>query len=289
MADVHIDHISTLSCQERFGAITRLVRRARVVGLTETDFTVLFEALEEAGVPAAGSLLETLALPPPHTPLVLTERNVTLVDNDKGVCDVDLTYESVLNEGQNLNTPIFGGPVSEVEATVQQTTSNLDVFGDLIVVRHTYPSTDPDYPNQLIEQGGEITYFQPQYTLRLSGIKAMTFPSVLGNSVLGHINSDANWAGGDIHTWLCTAASWKIHDYQQSYAPNAIRWMFKFEFQYNPDTWDPTVGFIDNRTGKPPPNLVQGSWPLSPGGYMNVQKHPAANFSQLIGTVGGAL
>ncbi len=50
-----------------------------------------------------------------------------------------------------------------------------------------------------------------------------------------------------------------------------------FEFQLNPDGWDPTVIFIDDRTGKPPPDLVPNV------GYKTVTKMPACDFESVIG------
>ena len=49
-----------------------------------------------------------------------------------------------------------------------------------------------------------------------------------------------------------------------------------YEFQYNPDTWDPTVRFIDSVTGKPPKDLVKDV------GYKTVKKMPSCDFESVM-------
>lgn len=92
---VKIDRIITLEALEKFGVIHRLVRQARVINLEDTDYSVLFSALEEAGIPASGSALGG------EPNLILVERNPKLIDET--TVDVDLVYEHILNEGQELD------------------------------------------------------------------------------------------------------------------------------------------------------------------------------------------
>ncbi len=262
---VYIDRIDQLEATERYGVVVRLVRRARVIGLDASgDYQVLMEALTEAGIPASMTPLTGA----PN--LVLVERNPKL--NDDRTVDVDLIYEHALNEAQDLNNPPFGIVIGECQASLNQVTSNLDENAETITVQHTYPADDADYPNQLKKQGGEIQFFQPQLTLKYQGAKFTISPLLVARSIVGCVNS-RQWGGGNVAEWICTAATWKFLDVNSS--PN--RYLFTFEFQFNPDGWSPTVVFIDDRTGKPPANLVEGV------GYKKIDKHVQVDFEAIIG------
>lgn len=267
MAEAHIDHVSQLDATERNGTIVRLARRVRVTGLSNTDHSILFDALEEC--PDAGSSLADEGF----TNLVLVERNPKLVDGDTGTVDVDLIYEHVAaTDGQNIDSPPFGVLVGESNATLNQVTSNLDADGEAIVLSHTYPEEDDEFPDQTKQQGGEITYYEPQITTRFQGIKQTRYPWLIQRQLTGAVNA-SSWSGGDPHTWMCVGVKWKPLDRR---TPN--RYVFEFEFQYNPDTWNPTAVFNDERTGKPPVGLVEGT------GYKYIRKHREVNFEQVIGT-----
>lgn len=267
MATALMDLVKTLEAKERHGAITYLVRQVRVVGLTDADYSVLFSALTAAGVPAPGSLLIGVAA----ANLVLTERNVNLVDEDKSTVDVHLIYEHVLNEGQNLTTPLNSLICGEVLATLNEVDSNVDLFGYPIVVQHTYPGTDEVFPDQTKIQGGVVKFFQAQITQTFEGIRTTNNPWVLARTVAGSVNK-VSWLGGAPAQWMCTKCSWRVHDFK-----DPIRFHFSFEFQFNPDTWDPEVFFIDERTGKPPKDLIPGT------GSKRVPKHPRQDFERIMG------
>ena len=51
----YINRTDLLEAQERHGAMQRMVLKARVVGLTNVDHTLLASALETAGIPAFGT------------------------------------------------------------------------------------------------------------------------------------------------------------------------------------------------------------------------------------------
>ena len=60
------------------------------------------------------------------------------------------------------------------------------------------------------------------------------------------------------------------------------RYFFTFEFQRNPDTWDPTAVFIDDRTQRPPANLKDNS---EETGFKTIQYLPGVDFNEVIGTL----
>lgn len=102
MAFAHIDHVATLEMEEVNGVIRKLKRLVRVCGLESTDYSVLLEALTQAGVPQPGTRLvpEALVDKSPFGMLVLAERHIKLVDQDAATCDVVLDYQHFI-DGDN--------------------------------------------------------------------------------------------------------------------------------------------------------------------------------------------
>jgi hypothetical protein len=264
---VHIDRAQDLETEELDGMIVRLVRSLRVTGLASTDYEAVFEALAEVGVPVFGVGAGTGA---PN--LVLRKRSVKAVDEN--TVDVILEYEHALNEGQDFDGPFFGVTFGETEASLNQVTTNLDFNGDTFFVEHEYPLTDPDFPGETKEQGGEIDWLQPQMTLKFSGIRFTNSPGALARAMLGKTN-DATWNGGDTGHWLCTACDFKLFDH----ASTPRRYTFRLTFQYNEDGWDPTVVFVDERTGKPPIDLVPDV------GYKTIARYEQIDFDATFGAV----
>jgi hypothetical protein len=263
MVDVKIDRVDFLEAVERHGAVIRLVRVARVVGLTDTDYQTLQSALDEAGIPAAKAPLTGFP------DLVLTERNPKLVE--KGVVDVTLVYERITDEGQDLTEPEAGFVSMEVNSYIQQVKTNLDEDGNTITVSHTYPNDDANFPGDTKTQAGEINYFAAHRTMTVTGLKTTSRPWVMAAKMVGAVNS-GSWAGGAAHEWMCTGLRWTIH----TIGP-PVFYSISFEFQHNPDSWNPTVVFIDERTGKPPIGLVEDV------GYKTIRKHREISFGSAMG------
>lgn len=268
-AKVHLDRIDVAEADELFGVIVHMVRRARVIGVDNDDYQLLLVALQTEGVPLQGSKL-------PGAPnLVCTQRKAKLVDDR--VVDIDLVYEHAFNEGQSIDAPAFGFLLGECQATINQSTSNKDKDGNTVFTEFTFPDDDPDFgagsDRHTQQQGGEFPFFQPQFTLKYRGIKSVLFPALITQAIMGKINLNA-WAGGEAGTWMCTGSTWKPHNIGS--IPN--QFLFSFEFQYNSDGWNPTIIFKDERTGAPPPGLIEGT------GYKTVEKHVALDFETIIGT-----
>lgn len=270
MITAHIDKISDMSLNERFGVVTKVVRKAVVIGIqNETDFGILLTALgddQQPIIPQPGSSLS-------GTMLVLTERNPTLVDNEK--VEVELVYELPFSEGQDLDNPTpHGGVVfGEMKCNMQQVETNQDGSGELISVSHTYEDDDPDYANQTKVQVGQIQVQASQKTLSFQGIKTTQAPWALAAALVSHVNTVPIW-GADARYWLCTAVTWKLCDASN---PQAMRYYMTFEFQFNEDSWDPVAVFIDERTGRPPKGLVEGT------GYKVIQYQPDVDIEQVLG------
>lgn len=265
----HPDRVDVLECVEKYGTIVRLVRRVRITGLSDTDYKALYSALTTTGVPAIGSKLTGTGF----ESLVCTERSVRIVEEEPSVADINCTYELGYNEGQDMRAPPFSIVLSSQSVSLNQVTSNTDKDGNTVTVSHTFPAADADFPSVTKQQAAEFQYFQAQPTLRVQGIRRGVGPWLVAQQITGALN-DTTWGGTPAGTWMCTTCSWEPYNLstQQSYK-------FTFEFQYNPDGWDPTVVYIDERTGKPPKDLLEGT------GYKTVQKHRRVNFNSLIGAV----
>ena len=266
MPTVLEDKIEDLQVEEQYGSLVKLVRRFIVVDLTGySDYTVLLDALEEAGIPAADSELTG------GTNLIATNRSVRMMDKDKAV--VDVTYSHYHNEGQNFDNPPVGLQTGELRVNIQQVDTNKDENGDMIELSHTYPSDDKDYGGQTKTQVGKISVFSAQRTQSYKGIKQTQTPWLIANQLVGNLNSIA-WSGGEVRTWMCTGVTWQIMDATEG----ANRYFMSFEFQYNPDGWDPTAIFIDDRTNQPPKDLVEGT------GYKTIEYQGEVDFENIIGT-----
>jgi len=262
---VHDLHVSLQSAREgQGGVVGELVTRYRITGITDTDLGALKTALDASGVPSYGD-----AYGADFPNLVVTGREVSIVDADAGTYDVDITYGH-FTEDQDQDDPLTGVLQGELQASIQQVTSNVDANGDTITVEHTYPSDDPDFPDETKVQGGEITYFEVQKTIRMRGFRTIARPWLIVSQIQNKLNKNP-WNGGAARTWLCTNATSTILN-----RAGDGTYEMTFEFQYNPDGWDPTVVFIDERTGKPAVGLVEGT------GYKQIQRLDEINFDAVL-------
>lgn len=273
---VSIDQLTTLETQERHGALRRMVRECYVSGITDTDWQALTNALDNAGVPQYGDHL-TNDTDSNAYDLMLVERSIRMTD--KGQARVELVYENWIDLEENLDTPRGGFVIGEVRCNIQQKTSNLDINGNLVTVSHTYDANDPNHANETLTQGGEFSFYDVERTIFIRGIKQTRTPWLIANSIIGKVNSVA-FSSEQPRTWLCTSCSWKMAwaGRKNGGGSRENRYFMNFEFQFNPDTWDPTVTFIDDVTGKPPSDLVENV------GYKTVTKMSAVDFNIIIGS-----
>ena len=248
MADVYIDRLTTLALTEKYGVIERVERNAVIKGLSGSDWEVLMSAL--AACPAKNSYLNESKYP--H--LVLTERLPRMIDPT--IAEVQLVYERKANPGQNMGSlsysgePIMKAPVAgSMACSIQQVTTNKDANGALIVLSHTYPGDDLNFPGETRQQTGEITIYQPNRVISVQGYREIDNPWVLLEKVVGKLNN-GTWHGQPSRTWMCSEGRFEQCDLDT--------YSMSFQFQHNPDGWDATTIFIDSVSGKPPVGLVDG-------------------------------
>ena len=229
-----------ISATQTFDADESLKTTLLVIGLTSTDETVVFEALEHTSVPAFYSS------PTGHNNLVLIRRTASMIPGEKTSAFIELEYASKANDRGNF---VFSGAT-----TLLQETTEVDRAANQITVSHTWPSDDPDFADLTQTQGAEVPGFLPTTGLRAEGTLQRDYPWQISQEWVGSINSTA-WATAPLSgQWMCTSVDFKPHDWNTS--PKT--WLFTFEFSYKTGGWAPGVVFTDSRTGRPPSGLVSG-------------------------------
>lgn len=271
MATVRKDLITEARFAEVGGVAQSLTRKFLVEGLGTTNSGIMAEALGQHDIPAANSQH------PIYTNLYCIRRS-TEVDKDSPdkvwvFCDYEPVSRAVFNQEEN-QFRVTGGT-----GLVQKRTA-YDAYGDQIVVEHTFPADDPDYPSETVTQGGEVDVLSPQSTLVFEGIIRTAYPHYISSEWNGFLNS-AYWAGGDIGTWLCSDVRFSLFQPpQNSGVTNTLDlflplWNFTFEFLWDYEGHVQYAKYVDERKNRPAPDLVAGV------GIVPVYWHPYRDFNEL--------
>jgi hypothetical protein len=243
------------------GVVSRLTRKwildpeeAPIVEGKAGTFRLL-EVLAHEEVPRFGSV------PEDYPGLQLVRHHIT---NDERTGLFLLTCDYVRAGEANISFKFSGrGSLSAVQ-------SEKDAYGNQIVVAHTWPGTDPDFPGVTQYQGGEISVMLPVTSLNCAGLLQTDSPLMWQNLLLGAVNAFP-WASRPAGTWLVTDCSFDPHDLPDR-SDFANLYEFRFELTHNFAQWQPYVWFVDERTGKPAPNLVPNV------GVRQVPWYPAVDF-----------
>lgn len=286
MAEPYVDRVDTLSCTEDRGVIRSLTRKVRVIfsaaELAEggrIDAAVCVGALkvcDTQGLEANSVIGNVRDADDRYAPLTLVKRTASLVDGEPSVVDVVLQYEHIMDgPNQQLMAPpqgyIYGKGKTSI---VQKSTNNYFPYGirtdpakrTQILVSHQFPDWEtgiaavpfnPNYPRTIF-QGGEIDIPYPQSNYGFAGIVRTNAPRKLAGRIIATIN-EVEWQGDPPLTWICSEIQWEVLDPGEAPADGLTSYKMQFEFQYNVDTWDPTVVFIDQRTGRPPANVLKAT------------------------------
>ncbi len=215
------------------------IRVARVQGLTGNPSAKLARALFAAGVPRRGD-------PHPSIPeLVCVNRAAETLDLD--YVNVTLTYKPPEFEDKEPNDS--RPPQIRVGTTTQGSTTEIDIKGKPIQVKHTFKKkngidvVDPKTTIQI----QEVAF---QLPVTIAELSRREFRDPTGKSIqfVGKVNR-LTFFGGAKRIWLCTAIEGISDDGGLSYQVNYV-------FQRNPETWDANVIMIDDETGRPPEDLV---------------------------------
>ena len=155
-----------------------------------------------------------------------------------------------------------------VGSTVQGGTTQKDVQGNAITVRHVFPSDheDPEFAGRTITQGADVELSIPQLVLTETRKERAT-PANTARAYVGSVNQFAIF-GGAARTWLCTRIEGTTNDAGATYEVT-------YEFQYAEQTWDAVVVFRDPNTQRPVDAPEEGE------GIKTVQVYRVANFAAL--------
>ena len=248
--------LTTISCEEREGAVVAMHRQCLVEGVINTDYQGLFAALDAASVPAFNSI------PTGETNLVLNRREARAVGGATSKYLIDLYYVAKSESEYNF---VFSG-----SSSLNQITTELDGLGQQVTVSHTFPAGDKDFPSTLRTQGASMSVLSPQMSLSAVGVMEEDYPHIIAFQWSGAVNA-TTWADMLPGTLICMGAGFVPHDL----GADPKKYKFTFDFQFDPSGWEPLAVYIDERTGKPPENLVNGT------GYKTVVYRPQQEYNTL--------
>ena len=240
-----------------------VVRVAWVDSLSGRADERLYNAVRAAGVPRYGD-------PHPSIPnLRVVQRSAAFEGgNDRVV--VTLTYRvPQANEGPPSDPTGNTQPgIVRVGSTVQGGTTQKDVNGNAITVRHVFPADheDPEFAGRIITQGADVELSIPQLVLTETRKETGT-PANTARVYVGKVNQFACF-GGAARTWLCTRIEGTTND-------GGVTYEVTYEFQYAEQTWDAVVVFRNPNTQRPVDAPEEGE------GIKTVQVYRVANFAAL--------
>lgn len=241
MIDYCEDTFEGTGLQGENATVTSLTRGFLVWGI-ETTGIEAFTAAHNI-TPAYGSWPNGF----PH--LRLVKKNVVPVEGSPDKARVTCEYVRLGFDDINF--------IFTCDGSLTSVQSEKDGAGNPLVLTYTWPEDDPDpeYAGVTQTQGGEISVQLPSRVLRAKGVIAVDYPIAVQQLWLGAVNAFP-WAGGDAGTWICANCSAVPH--QLTGVPGENLWSFTFEWQHQSTGWQPVAYFVDERNGKPAPNLVPG-------------------------------
>lgn len=237
-----------------------LQRNAIVTGLSGSPDVIIYNALQEPGVPNQGDSHPSIP------DLYVTNVTATPLENSNTQAWLIITYGP---PNATTYVPNETNPAQiETGATIVQRQTNLDRFGDLITV--TYSNPDKlDANNQPFEDTivATVELQEPQVYLRLSR-KEPEDPELKASLFVGTTNLTP-FRGDGPFKWLCTAITGS--------SPNGgLDWDVRYEFQRNPSDWRIDVVYVDPETGNPPEDIIEGN-----GLVRNIEVLGLADFGAL--------
>ena len=233
-----------------------------VTGLSGSPSFKTAEALFATGIPRFGDAH-------PNAPgVVVVSRTARPASRDSNASAiVQITYGQPTAE---QGVPDAGGSSVQFSlgSSVQSVTTQKDASGNQILLSHTFTDTDEsgNVTERIETQGGEVDIQVPQTVFRVTRRESQS-PGANSLFYTGKINS-VPFLGGEPKTWLCTRIEGDSDDGGETF-------VVAYEFQYNRETWDATVVFIDPDTGRPPKDLVDGE------GIKTVRVYQLVDFNAL--------
>jgi hypothetical protein len=271
----------------RSGIIQEINRTCRVTGIDMTAFATGEKFL---AVPAALVAITNVyaigSSPTGYNNMVLTDIVGHVVPGEQSKVDVDMTYLHRGNpRAQHLYLSAYGAPLDgslfqwRVASEVIQDETNFDVYGNLMYTGYTWPDgttydaegnlipADPDFTGNVIQ-----VFDQPinrtLIKLTATGVLATSYPDVIVGEWTNYVNSD-NWGGYPPGWARCV----DVEAVQRDISQSPPLWDFTFTFLLDSKDWYGKAIFIDHRTGKIPPDIVNET------GYRLFDIYPYRAFS----------
>lgn len=239
MPTVILDKPTDVALEEHHGAVVGLRRLVSVVGLSDGDVGIFDTALGTVGVPAANST------PADYPNLILVDRNCRVVPGHPDKVEITCIYRA-------KGDAEYGWKF-RCSSVLNSVTSQVDVWGNPVTLSHTYGPDDPDYPGETKTTGAEYSVMSPSLEVTATGVIETNAPLSLAFKWTRVLNR-SEWAGGAAGRWCCVNVESKPLDLGSSPQKHT----FTFTFQYRAQGWLPKVWFIDERTGRPPADVVEG-------------------------------
>lgn len=253
------DTIEALEATEIEGVVSSATRRGLVnPSGSYTNSQILQACLSDPDTPKFGDFF------PGNTNLVCVSRKVKMLRNCKHKAEIIADYSTL----PDANGFIFSGGTAMSGVSTQ-----VDRFGNEIVVSHQWPGDDLDFPYEVEHQGTNLNVMMPQTCLTATGQLTVDYPDLLSELWVGSMNATP-WASAAATKYLCTRCDFKGLDV--GFGRNR-KWLFTFEFQKNLTGWMPQIYFSDKRTGRPPRWLVPGV------GWRTVDWYGLLDFNYLFG------
>lgn len=261
----------------------------------------------------------------PFSNLVLVDMQPKMAASNN-IVDVEMTYQHIM-DGHNqiiINPPsrrLFvkaRSNISDKTTNFYQYRGNKAAPRTQLAVAHTFPETDLDITAapfdkslpRTVVQTGEINVPFPAKGFSLQGMIFTPDIGRIAEDLVAHINEEL-LLGQPPGYWICSEFTWEMHNaFPTVWQRGQGAYKVSMEFQYNYDTWDVDVVFVDKRTGQPPSNLQKGTAEATIGGlyggtgdgvlrmtrnFYNFNEQPAGiwkvpflptrNFSQYFGDV----
>lgn len=232
-----IDTLENYSVAETDGVVTEV--RTTIIparsGQPTTRTALATWALGHASVPSGSITVGSTVLP-------LSRRSVVVRD---GVVQVDVVWSLASSGGGTIvpEEPTLVDPIVTLGFDTGIVQTNKDRLGNVIEVSFSTRT-----------KGAIVGKIEPIIRKTVEYVAASSTPTATVQSFAGKTNN-ASWTGGAAGTWLCEGGEVTLED--SSVSPAKYR--FRFSFAYNPGGWNPDAVYIDDETGQPPANLVDGT------------------------------
>ena len=199
--------------------------------------------------------------------------DVAVTPIDVSTCRVVVSYQGV--DPKSSPPDDKQKPIIEVGAQTVQVETNEDIDGNLLTTHFIQTKLDPVTSLQKTydeTQPGKIQIQVPQPIVKLSR-REQSNPYDKALMYVGKINAQS-FMDQASHMWMCIRIIGRSDDGGRSYNVD-------YEFQFNRESWDPTIVGIDKDTGMPPVDTDGNSVLVEGDGFKQVQVYEEVDFAGL--------